>query len=380
MKILFLQNKLCQRALRLALGLKSKYKIDLYFAYTDQSFNSYLGFADKFFKKTYKLPSFVKKKQHEIDFSSFSKKVKASIQNICSKNNIDLIHSHNYPDILTVCALKSSNKLPIIHDTHDIGSLNKKRLTTRGRKYEKTANTYSHGRIFTTKGIANYIQATYPFNKKNDLILENFCSEYFLPTTVIKTKKSNKIRLVYQGELSTIPKYHYNLLKIFESIVTKNNNIEIHIYSLRLNKHDEDIYTALSKKYQGQIFFHGFLPCKQLFNKIWKYDWGLAFFNNSMNLPHLDRIIATKVFDYVISGLPVISYPYKTQGKFIKDNKAGILVKNFNNLERKLSSTDMEFIKKRLRSYKVRKEFTIETHIRKLHDFYKKLICEHNQT
>ena len=86
------------------------------------------------------------------------------------------------------------------------------------------------------------------------------------------------------------------------------------------NSSIEERFRSTSKSESSKfIHYHGHLNPKILLQEITKYDFGWAGFNNATNKKHLDVTLPNKLFEYIACGLPVLSFPHRTQKKFIMD-------------------------------------------------------------
>ncbi len=195
MKVLFLEQQPCIRALKYAQGLKNtNEKIELIFAYMSKSLTEFYGHGDELFEKTLKLNE--------------TEDLSRQIARIIEKENIDLIHSHNFPDYLTVAAVEAANKkVPVIHDIHDLISI---RQTPYGLykpddpkvlQTEKQAITEANAVICVSSGIESIINEKYDLENKPVLVFPSFALSAFVPTN-FKPKLSesdNQIHIVYEG-------------------------------------------------------------------------------------------------------------------------------------------------------------------------------------
>ena len=109
MRILFLQQQPCMRALKYAVALRSAFpSIRLGFAYQGKTLSEWYGSGDELFERWWDLGS------------EPIKGLRAAGQEF----RPDLIHSHNLPDSLTVIALELfADGVPVVHDVHDLQSL-----------------------------------------------------------------------------------------------------------------------------------------------------------------------------------------------------------------------------------------------------------------
>ena len=109
MRVLFLQQQPCIRALKYAVALRSAFRgIQLGFAYQGKTLSGWYGSGDELFECWWNLGSEPLK----------------GLRQVGEEFLPDVIHSHNLPDSLTVIALELfASRVPVIHDVHDLQSL-----------------------------------------------------------------------------------------------------------------------------------------------------------------------------------------------------------------------------------------------------------------
>lgn len=366
MTVLFLQQQPCIRSLKYAEGLRSiKDDIKIIFAYLNKTLTQFYGYGDELFDRMIKLGK---------------KKLTPQIRKLIYTENIDIVHSHNAPDFLTLSAIEASRrKIPIIHDIHDLISI---RSTSYGSldpkdyhvlETERRAITECNGLIFVTSSIKNICESAYSIDQKPTLIFPNYIPRRLIPSTLRRklSEKYGEIHIVYAGSLDSVNLGgHYDLKDIFKAIA--DQGINIHIYSSKVNPEYEAF--ADSSNY---IHYHGHLEIKKLLQEITQYDYGWAGFNTVRNKEHVDTVLANKVMEYISCGLPVISFGHKTQKKFIDENGIGIVINEIGELSSRLNK-EPEINEIRSRVLERRHYFTIEDKIRQVLDFYKSLTSPYN--
>lgn len=360
MKILFLEQQPCIRALKYAEGLRSIEDVRLIFAYTKKTLTQFYGYGDELFDRMIKLEE---------------EELPRQIRRIFDAENINITHSHNAPDFLTVSAIEASQgRIPVIHDIHDLISIRNTHYGILDPKdpdvleTERRAVSECDGLIYVTTGVKDACERAYTINQKPTLVFQNYVPRRLMPSASRRklSKNDEKIHIVYEGSLDSINLgSHYDLKDIFKAIA--DQGIHIHIYS---SKENPD-YGAFANAY-GYIHYHGRLDTKELLQEITKYDYGWAGFNTTRNKKHTDTVLANKVMEYIVCGLPVISFNHKTQQKFIEENGIGIVINEINELSSRLKESELDKI--RVRVSESKHNFTIESKIRQVLDFYESLV------
>src|SRR5918998_4528379 len=104
MRVLFLQQQPCVRAMKYAAGFAARVpEITLGFAYRGRTLSELYGAGDELFEAWYPLGD----------------DPAAELPDVVEAFAPDVIHSHNLPDGLTVAALDTVS-VPVIHDVHDM--------------------------------------------------------------------------------------------------------------------------------------------------------------------------------------------------------------------------------------------------------------------
>ena len=186
MKILFLEEQPCIRALKYAKGLKSKYRdIELHFGYCGLTLDGFYGHGDEFFLKWFKIEG----------------ETIPSLKSIVRKVNPDIIHCHNAPDSLTVAAIEAFKRvIPIVHDVHDLMTIRhtifddgvERDEVTQDRieLEEKIALEKSDGVIAVSEPILEIASQKYNLDVQRGLVFPNYTVDDMIPK-VLKDKLSH---------------------------------------------------------------------------------------------------------------------------------------------------------------------------------------------
>lgn len=310
MRVLFIQEEFCIRALKQAAALTA-HGIEVYGLSLKEPGTFYrLKEAKDWFKQYATGPL-----NHE------------SIKQVCKKWNIDVIHSHNWPDSYTLQALKAKC-CAVVHDTHDMQSLimedMKQKFNPQHAEEEKLANTSSTARIYVTEHMAQIANKRYGVNDKM-LIIPCLSSVAFKPPIFLsKLNLTNgKINIVYEGGLvdNRVKNHSYYMYDVIKRLALEPN-FEIHIYMSNDDQKVIQYYRSIGQN----VHVKGKISPSQLAIELTQYDYGLALFNtNIQNSDCLATGFANKFGDYLLSGVPPIA-DMRTPAmyQFLKDNQCGI--------------------------------------------------------
>lgn len=357
MRVLFLRPQPAIRSLKYALAfINLKLDVELYHGYTAKTITQLYGYGDECFKKFLRL-----------DPRRLSKSLKSLVQRL----SIDLIHSQNAPDILTRIAVESIEKIPIIHENQDVISLRETPYTPESSlesqlEDEKIANERCDARIHVSHGISDYIRGR--FGEKRELVFHNYSSSSLMPCFFKKrlSEVVGGVHIVYEGTLSSLSGDHYDLRDIFTDLARRGYHI--HIY----DSHSNQDYARLAGAHR-LIHYHGHYDPRRLLFEMTKYDYGWAGFNVDRNRKHVDVALPNKLFEYLASGLPVLSFPHKAQKEFIEANQVGIILEGLDELDARVREhTRLEEIRRNVMLKRF--DFTVETRIRPVIALYHSLL------
>ena len=345
MNLLFIQPQPCIRALKYAQGLKKRYSPKITFAYAKTTLNELYGQGDELFDRWIKIKG----------------DPQESLQESLSSLPIDLIHSHNAPDYLTIAAIEAVKSLVSVRTTpyegKDISSL---------LADEKIALSQSDGVIFVSSAMEESVRKKYGEIPANRLIFPNYLPESLVPEK-IKTKARNdgEIHIVYEGTLDSGTGSHYDFIFIFREIAAQG--LHLHIYPSK----EHPAYRSLAAE-SPRIHYHERLSPSSLLEEITQYDFGWAGFNGEKNREHLEMVLPNKAVEYVSAGLPIIAFDFHSLKEFVEEYAVGLVCKNVNDLNSLLRSKKAEEVKEEVR--KKRFSFTVEKNIPQLWEFYHSLL------
>jgi hypothetical protein len=353
MRILFLQQQPCVRALKYAVALRSAFPgIQLGFAYQGKTLSGWYGSGDELFERWWDLGSEpirgLKRAQGEF--------------------RPDLIHSHNLPDSLTAIALELfAGRVPIVHDVHDLQSL---RRTPYEHGFpepldalalEQLAIEECSALVAVSDELLEEIHSRY-HPKAPTLVFPNYALRRDLPPVLPPPEGRNggSPRLVYQGTLSTNGG-HYDLRAIFRSIVSEG--VSLDVYPSRA----VPAYAELAVELDG-LRAHRTLPPSRLLAALPGYDFGWAGFNSALNGAHLDTCLPNKAYEYVGCGLPVLTLRHRALTRLVGDGHLGLSLATLDDLLAQLAAADVAAMRSRIAD--ARLELTMEANIHRLAALY----------
>jgi len=357
LRVLFLRPQPAIRSLKYVLAFNNvNAGIEPYHAYTARTLTQLYGYGDECFRKFVRL-----------DSTRLGKELERLLEDL----SIDLIHSQNAPDTLTRVATEVADRIPIIHENQDTISLRRTPYTPEGNLGEqlvdeRIANQICDARIHVSQGLLDYIRRKY--GSKKEIVFHNYVSRSLVPPSS-KRKLSDidgRIHIVYEGTLSSFPGDHYDLKEIFKDLA--GHGYHVHIY----DSHANQDYARLAKTHDS-ISYHGHKDPRELPYEITQYDYGWAGFNITENRDHLDVALPNKLFEYLASRLPVLSFPHKAQKEFLETEGLGLVFEDLNELDDKIKE---QATVQQIRSNVLRKrfDFTMESNIQRVLNLYGTLL------
>jgi glycosyltransferase involved in cell wall biosynthesis len=339
-RVLFLQQQPCVRALKYAVGLGGQ--VELGFAYRGRTLSELYGAGDELFQAWYPLGD----------------DPAAALPEIVDAFEPDVIHSHNLPDELTVLALDSVD-VPVIHDVHDMQSL---RRTPYEDGYPEPADPLALERraaeecaalVTISPELVAELAARYSLPRRV-VAYANYALGRDLPRDL--PARDGPPRVVYQGTLSTNGG-HYDLRELFAAIAAQG--VSLDVYPAREVPEYREI--------RG-IRVHHTLPLPDLLRELPGYDFGWAGFNAGLNAAHLDTALPNKLYEYLGCGLPVLTLRHRALRRMLHEEGVGIALDDVAELAPALADADVVALRQRVAE--TRGRFTVEAQIGRIAALY----------
>lgn len=347
MRVLFLHQQPCVRALKYAVGLRAvRPELELGFAYRGRTLTEFYGTGDELFDRWWRLGD---------DLAS-------DLEQVIAGWEPDLIHSHNLPDLLTVLAL-GATAVPVIHDVHDMHSLRSTPYEDGfpdpgdADELERAAVEGCAALITVSDVLLGELAARYEL-PRHTRVHPNYALSRDLPE-VLPEPAGGPPRIVYQGTLSR-GGGHYDLREIFEAIAAQG--IELHVYAAR----EAEAYRELAG-----VTVHDPLPPAELMRRLPAYDLGWAGFNTSLNAAHLDTALPNKAFEYLGCGLPIVTLRHRALARLVDEEGIGVVLERVEDLGATLAALDTASLRRRVAA--VRDRFTVEGNMGQIVELYDEL-------
>ena len=249
------------------------------------------------------------------------------IKIINTLKKLKCIHIHDPELILSGLFLKAKSH-KIIFDLHEdiINSISEK--------------TYipEHLRRFTSfliKGLFHFVRNTFDYwilaedsyqvhfnGKANHEVIHNYPKPSFSENIMLSSKNNGS--MIYVGQI-TIDRGVLVMIEVVHQLRQKG-----HSYYLTLVGKIPDISTkikmeALIAKYHlhNNIKFVNHVPNEKIYSHLSKHSIGLALLKPLKNYVHS---IPTKVYEYMLTGIPVVVSDFPMYKKFVLKNECGFAV------------------------------------------------------
>jgi glycosyltransferase involved in cell wall biosynthesis len=355
-RVLFLQQQPCIRALKYAVGLRAaRPDWRLGFAYQGKTLSEWYGSGDELFDRWWDLGD----------------EPARALPAVLGEFRPDVVHSHNLPDSLTVLAhAVADGRVPVVHDVHDLQGL---RQTPYENGFpeprdplelERRALEGSDGVVAVSDELLAAIDERYRVASPT-LVFANYALRRDLPETVEADRPDGgPPRLVYQGTLSTNGG-HYDLREIFRELVATGATLDV--YPSR----EVPEYRTLARDLAG-LTYHDTIAPAALLRTLPRYDFGWAGFNDGLNRAHIDTALPNKLFEYLACGLPVLTLDHRAIRRFLAEHGLGIGLESPSDLPAALARCDADELRRRVAA--ARYSFTVEANIDRLAALYEEVV------
>lgn len=286
--------------------------------------------------------------------------------------DVDVFHCHNEPSWF-VSAVKEITEKPVILDVHDsyLARSTPKEATealdaqdnhVRVLTEERNNFQLADGLVFPGDDFRALVSAEFKLDQPA-LTLPSYVPKRFYQYSTPDWHGG----LVYEGKVN-LPEEAKGTAKGFvycdyTDVATRSASLglDFHLYAGRSDE-------KFRKHYEGKAFIHRPLVYQELVYHIGRHDWGLV--GNSLPTTEWRVAMPNKLFEYMASGVPIVSMNAAHCSRFIEEHGLGITVGG----PEELAERWKEHRECRKRVFKERQKWSMNAHIHKLENFYEELI------
>ena len=292
-----------------------------------------------------------------------------SIKLHAAAGKVDVFHCHNEPSWF-VSAIKEICDVPVILDVHDSfltrstpeeagEALDNGDKHVRVSVEERNNCQLADGLVFPGDDFRNLVTGEFKLDQPC-LTLPSYVPHRFYQYS----SQDWHGGLVYEGKVN-LPEETKGYSKGFiycdyTDVATRASTMgmDFHMYA---GREDE----KFRKHYKEKAFIHAPLVYEDLMGRIGRHDWGLV--GNTVKTRQWEVAMPNKLFEYIATGVPVVSMNAGHCSRFIEETGMGITVSGPEELgERWKEHRDC-----RKRVFKERQKYSMNANIHKLEDFYR---------
>lgn len=216
------------------------------------------------------------------------------------------------------------------------------------------------------------------YSKKKSHVILNY-PLVFEQINIEENKKfSTPIRFVYSGLISEM-RGIFQILKIFLLLHKKGYDIYLDIIGKVVSKKLEcSINNFISKnELENRVTLHGYIPVKQVYKILENDHIGFSLLKP---IDNYKTSLPTKIFEYMLNGLPVITSNFELYDYYIKEKDTGICVDYFNvneaalQIETLIKDQKLMSIKSKNGKFAVLNEFNWTSQEKKLIKIYNDIL------
>jgi len=291
---------------------------------------------------------------------------------VFSKENIVMVNCHSLPVLSVGMIFKTFKHSKVIYDTHELET--ETATMSRIRKLfskilERLLINHVDSVIVVSNSIADWYKNQYKLKTVN--VVRNvpyYCDTKYVQPRILKERfniPQNHVLYIYQGMLST-----ERGIEILLSVFSKLNNNR-HIVFMGYGPLENSI-----KKYEAEypnIHLQPAVKPEEITHFTSSADIGICIIKSTCLSYYYS--LPNKLFEYIMSGLPVIVNDFPEMAKFVDDNKIGWKVpadeESISQLIKETSIVEIE--EKRDNVLNCKNKFSWEIESKNLSKVYKEL-------
>lgn len=317
--MLFVQNRVCTRTWRAAKVLSDAGAPPLLLELGDPAPNLDYGV----FSKRITVPV-------ERDLRSMVQgrnQIITALKKTVQDEQVDVVHTHNGPDNLGAWAARVL-KVPVVHDIHDLQTgapiqfshpLLRPAIAWLYGRWEKIACTRAAAVFVPSDELKGHLEERYGVDRIQ--VVENKALPVqYAPLPKVSATEGGT-HLVYAGSLSTAPGSPREFLPGFDRAA--QGEVHIHVYPMVFDDAErQKVQAAIAEN--PNLHYHDPVPHHDLVRTLSQYDHGIVHF--PVMTENIKMASATKLYEYILAGIPVVANPEGRIGAFVKEAGCGVTV------------------------------------------------------
>jgi hypothetical protein len=174
--------------------------------------------------------------------------------------------------------------------------------------------------------------------------------------------------IAYGGSIYRPERNHPLPYRIYENVARyfANKSIPFHIYPGRGYEKHMPFYESIGSK------VHNTLDQKSWIKELSRHDWG--FCGSPVKHRQWDNTLSNKLFDYIAAGIPAFIYQAKATEDMFGLRGIGVVVEDLKDIDDYYRDKDLRENCRKTILEQRKKEWTMESQLEKLEDFYEKVI------
>ena len=293
MNVLYLSHHCCIRVMKMGTAMQNADN-DIDVVFSQESFSH---------------PDFMFRAQRLIMWDS----VERLMVQLKQIRDIDLIHVHNEPTWLaTVCKMVRP-EIPVVLDCHDLDTI---RGETGAMEEEKDAFGRVDALIFPSQTYQTLSEKHFRFKQPSEVIYSMVNDELFSPPN-----QSRVNGIMYQGGIGltteTSDDFAYRDFTEVANVL-KDAGIAFHMYYGGNSNIVAEHYGNLG------CLMHPKVHYTTLLQEQTRYDWGLI--GTAGRHHQWDASMPNKLFEYILSGLPILCLNAKEPGEWVEKHGLGVCI------------------------------------------------------
>lgn len=320
-----------------------------------------------------KIPSFYENYFSFTLCNDVSQMIEAIRLHVLAKQ-VDVFHCHNEPSWFVTAIKELTDDIPVVLDVHDSYLA---RSTPEEAAAARDEGKFCQHIRETVEERNNFQLAdalVFPGDEFRKIVTSEFRLDQpalTLPSYVPERFYQYDARdwhggLVYEGKVN-LPKEIKGGATGFQycdytdvADRTKALGMDFHIYSAR---NDKDFLSH----YEDRALVHAPAAYEELLKCVGRHDWGLV--GNTIKTREWQVAMPNKLFEYMATGVPIVSMNADGCSDFIREEGIGVTVEG----PEELAECWAKHRETRKQVIKRRKHWSMNSHIHKLENFYKEL-------